>query len=107
MDGIRAVGFDLDGTFMRTRVDYAKLNEADRKVCLEHGIPFDDIDFGDSPKRPRAPIREWLEANGRGDEYGSVSDDIDRAFTECEVECRRLCRSRDPRNRWTSLGRRD
>ncbi len=86
MDGIRAVGFDLDGTFMKTRVDYSKLDTADRRVCLEHGIPFDDIDFGDSPKRPRAPIRAWLEANGRGDEFQSVSDDIDRAFTECECE---------------------
>ena len=57
MNGIKAVGFDLDGTFMRTRVDYAKLNAADRDVCLSHGIPFDEIDFGDSPKRPRAPIR--------------------------------------------------
>lgn len=86
MDGIRAVGFDLDGTFMKTRVDYSKLDSADRRVCLEHGIPFDDIDFGDSPKRPRAPIRAWLEANGRGDEFQNVSDDIDRAFTECECE---------------------
>lgn len=86
MDGIRAVGFDLDGTFMRTRVDYAKLNEADRRVCLEFGIPFDEIDFGDSPKRPRRPIRLWMEAHGRGDEYQEVSDRIDRAFTDCEVE---------------------
>ena len=86
MDGIRAVGFDLDGTFMKTRVDYSKLDSADRRVCLEHGIPFDDIDFGDSPKRPRAPIKEWLEANGRGDEFEKVSGDIDRAFTECECE---------------------
>ncbi len=37
MDGIRAVGFDLDGTFMRTRVDYARLNAADRRVCLAPG----------------------------------------------------------------------
>lgn len=86
MEGIRAVGFDLDGTFMKTRVDYAKLNDADRKVCIAHGIPFDDIDFGDSPKRPRRPIREWLEANGRGDEFPGISDEIDRAFTDCEVE---------------------
>ena len=86
MDGIKAVGFDLDGTFMRTRVDYARLNAADREVCLDHGIPFDDIDFGDSPKRPRAPIRAWLEEHGRGDEFCQVSRDIDTAFTECECE---------------------
>ena len=86
MNGIKAVGFDLDGTFMRTRVDYAKLNAADRDVCLSHGIPFDEIDFGDSPKRPRAPIRRWLEDNGRVDEFRQVSEDIDRAFTKCECE---------------------
>lgn len=86
MDGIKAVGFDLDGTFMKTRVDYVKLNDADRQVCLSFGIPFDDIDFGDSPKRPRAPIRRWLEEHGRGEEYDKVSNAIDRAFTDCECE---------------------
>ncbi len=86
MEGIRAVGFDLDGTFMRTCVDYAKLDGADLQVCLGHGIPFDEIDFGDGPKRLRHPIRLWLEANGRGDEYSAVSKAIDRAFTDCETE---------------------
>ncbi len=86
MEGIKAVGFDLDGTFMRTRVDHAKLDDADRRVCLEHRIPFDEINFGNGPKRPRYPIKLWLEANGRGNEYPAVSRAIDRAFTDCETE---------------------
>lgn len=86
IEGIKAVGFDLDGTFMRTRVDYAKLNNGDRLVLERHGIPFDDIDFGPSLKRPRHPIKEWLEAHGRGDEFPAIEREIDIVFTECECE---------------------
>lgn len=86
MDGIRAVGFDLDGTFMRTRVDYAKLNAADRRICVAHGIPFDEIDFGSSPKRPRRPIEEWLASHGRGSEAAQLFAEMDREFTRCECE---------------------
>ena len=86
MNGIRAVGFDLDGTFMNTRVDYVRLNSTDRTVCISHGVPFDEIDFGDSPKRLREPIRRWMEDNGRGSEYPELSREIDDALTECECE---------------------
>ncbi len=84
--GIKAVGFDLDGTFMRTRVDYEKLNNGDRLVLERHGIPFGEIDFGPSPKRPRYPIKEWLEDHGRGDEFPEIEKEIDAVFTECECE---------------------
>jgi len=83
---IKAVGFDLDGTFLKTHVDYSKLNGADLRVLESHGIPWQDIDFGDSPKRPRAPVREWLEANGRGSEFPAISEEIDEAFTAIELE---------------------
>lgn len=83
---IRAVGFDMDGTFMRTHVDYAKLNDCDRRVLERHGIPFDEIDFGDSPKRPRYPIRKWLEGHGRGDEFPAIDREIDELCTMCECE---------------------
>jgi len=86
IEGIKAVGFDLDGTFMKTHVDYARLSVADKVVLESRGIPFDEVYAGDYIKRPRYPIREWLEAHGRGDEFQSVSDEIDRAFAEIEVE---------------------
>ena len=86
IEGIKAVGFDLDGTFMKTHVDYARLSVADKVVLESRGIPFDEVYAGDYIKRPRYPIREWLEAHGRGDEFQSVGDEIDRAFAEIEVE---------------------
>ena len=82
----KAVGFDMDGTFMRTHVDYEKLGRSDIDVMERHGIPFDEIDFGDSIKRPRYPIREWLEAHGRGGEFPSIDREIDELCTERECE---------------------
>ncbi len=86
MKGIKAVGFDLDGTFMKTRVDYVSLASADRKVVEAHRVPFDEVYSGDYVKRPRYPIRDWLESHGRGDEFESISDEIDRAFAAIEME---------------------
>lgn len=82
----KAVGFDMDGTFMSTRVDYEKLNSTDLRVLDARGIPASEIDFGDSPKRLRAPIMEWLVAHGREGEFDSLNKEIDARLTECECE---------------------
>ncbi len=86
MEGIKAVGFDLDGTFLKTHVDYAKLGEADRKVLEAHDVPFDEVYCETYIKRPRYPILRWLEAHGRQDEFQSISKEIDVAFTKVEIE---------------------
>jgi phosphoglycolate phosphatase len=86
MAGFRAVGFDLDGTFLSTHVDYSRLNSADLDVLRAHGIDPDSIDFGGAIKRPRAPILEWLKANGREGEFQGICDEMDAIFTEIETE---------------------
>ena len=86
MEGVKAVGFDLDGTFLKTHVDYVKLGEADKKVLEAHGVPFDDVYRETFIKRPRWPIKDWLAAHGREDEFLAISEEIDRAFTEVEIE---------------------
>lgn len=87
MKTIRAVGFDLDGTFLRTHVDYAGLDNADLAVLGEHGIPADEV-FGPDPpaKRRRAPVSEWLRAHGRSDEEEGIFDEIDRRLTFYETQ---------------------
>lgn len=82
----KAVGFDMDGTFLRTHVDYDRLNNVDREVLARHGVPFDEIDFEGRAKRLRTPIRRWLEANGRGSEWEGINSEIDDLATECECE---------------------
>lgn len=84
-EGIKAVGFDLDGTFLNTHVDYSRIDRADREACLRHNIPFDDLEFP-TVKRQRAPIRSWLEANGRIDEFDALCKEIDDELTASELE---------------------
>jgi phosphoglycolate phosphatase len=84
-EGIRAVGFDLDNTFLRTHVDYGRIDRADRDACIRHGIPFDDIEFK-TIKRQRAPIREWLSVHGRYDEFDALCKEIDEELTAIELE---------------------
>jgi phosphoglycolate phosphatase len=86
IEGIKAVGFDLDGTFLKTHVDYSKLRDADREVLAARGIPFDEVYRETFIKRPRYPVLRWLEAHGREDEFQAVSDEIDAAFTRVEIE---------------------
>lgn len=84
-ENIKAVGFDLDGTFLNTHVDYGRINRADRDACLRYGIPFDDLEFP-TIKRQRAPIKAWLDANGRSAEYEPLIREIDTELTATELE---------------------
>ena len=67
-EDIKAVGFDLDGTFLNTHVDYKRIDRADKDACLRHNIPFDELVFT-TIKRTRAPIKKWLIDHGREDEF--------------------------------------
>ena len=82
----KAVGFDLDGTFLKTHVDYEKLNNVDKVIMEKHGVPFSLVGFEAQTKRPRYPLRNWLEANGRGDEYPAINREIDDVCTQVETE---------------------
>jgi len=104
---IKAIGFDLDGTFLKTHVDYYTLGLSDKVVCEKHGIPFSSLEFT-TAKRMRKPIRDWLIANGRSDEIPGIDREIDDLLTSVElqfvdeaepfpgsVECLDVIRSRD------------
>ena len=41
--GIKAVGFDLDGTLIKTRVDYDAIRVADLDILRANNIPYEEI----------------------------------------------------------------
>ena len=84
-EDIKAVGFDLDGTFLNTHVDYKRIDRADKDACLRQNIPFDELVFT-TIKRTRAPIKKWLIDHGRGDEFEQVTKEIDAELTATELE---------------------
>jgi phosphoglycolate phosphatase len=76
----------MDGTFLKTHVDYSELGAVDRGILESRGIPFDEVYTREFIKRPRWPIKDWLESHGRGDEFDAVSGEIDAAMTAVEKE---------------------
>jgi phosphoglycolate phosphatase len=84
-EGIKAVGFDLDGTFLNTHVDYQAVDLADKDACRRHGIPFDELEFT-TVKRLRQPIRDWLISHGRENEIPIIEKEIDSELTRIELE---------------------
>jgi phosphoglycolate phosphatase-like HAD superfamily hydrolase len=85
--GIKAIGFDLDGTLIKTHVDYDALRVADIEVFKAHGIPYEEI-YGamDHTERLRKPLKAWLEANDEGDRFQDISDEIDALYTSIEMK---------------------
>ena len=84
-ENIKAVGFDLDGTFLNTHVDYKAIDMADKDACKGHGIPFDELVFT-TKKRLRQPIRDWLISHGREHDIPEVEKEIDSTLTSIELE---------------------
>lgn len=86
ISGIRAVGFDLDGTFLKTHVDYKKLNCVDAIIMKKYGIMPSLIGCKDQMRIPRYMIRNWLKINGRINEFDTINREIDDTCTLVEKE---------------------
>ncbi|MGI5964534.1 MAG: HAD family hydrolase [Candidatus Methanomethylophilaceae archaeon] len=82
--GIKAVGFDMDGTFMNTHVDYPKLSRVIPEVMEEEGIPMNDLRETDSEKMG-IPFG-WVYDAGRWDEIDIILGKIGDRRTEIEKE---------------------
>lgn len=81
---IKAVGFDMDGTVMDTKVDYQKLGRIVLDEFISLGIPQDVIDL-DVKANSMDNGLKWLAENSPGDLEGFDKRVGDRA-TEVELE---------------------
>jgi len=84
-EGIKAIGFDLDGTYLNTHVDYGAIDMADKDACKRHDIPFEELEFT-TIKRRRQPIRDWLISHEREEEIPAIEIEIDAELTRIELE---------------------
>ena len=81
---IKAVGFDMDGTFMNTRVDYPRLSRVIPDVMEEEGIPM-TARSGTDTRNMGIPFR-WVYDAGRWDEIDIILKKIGDRRTEIEKE---------------------
>lgn len=84
-NGIRAVGFDMDGTFMHTLVDYPKLERVVLDEFESLGVPVRDLPQG-GYKFTLDDGRRWLAEHGMGDRIPGLNERIGARATEIEME---------------------
>lgn len=81
---IRAVGFDMDGTFMNTRVDYPRLRNVLYDVMKEEGISTNDPMWNHDKLLITVPIHEWIYKAGRWDDVDRIIQEINDRTTAIE-----------------------
>ena len=83
---IKAVGFDMDGTFMNTRVDYPRLHNVVAEVMEEEGIPIGKHDWKGDERLMKVPVYQWIYDAGRWDDSEYIIQKINRKSTEIEKQ---------------------
>ncbi len=81
----KAVGFDMDGTFMNSDVDYAALANLVFDEMVSIGVPEAAIDREEGSKFNIDSGVRWLEEHGRGNDVYQVSENISKRAREIEM----------------------
>jgi len=82
----KAVGFDMDGTFMHTKIDYVKLANAVYDELIDAGVPKYAIVRTEGTVVELESGVDWLRRNGRGDVASSLHKRIAGRSTQIEME---------------------
>lgn len=82
----KAVAFDMDGTFMRTKVDYVKLANVIFDELVVMGVPESAIIRSQGTKFELDSGMNWLRDNGRAEDVYKVYDRVSDRSTIIEME---------------------
>ncbi|MDR1955109.1 MAG: HAD family hydrolase [Candidatus Methanoplasma sp.] len=82
----KAVGFDMDGTFMKTKIDYTKLANAVYDELIETGVPDSAIVRTNGARRELESGLNWLNRNGREGDALRVYERVSGRSTTIEME---------------------
>ena len=82
---IKAVGFDMDGTFMRTKVDYVRLSECTLEEFVSRGVPR-EMFSGVHYKLDLDEGYRWLTEHGLTASKEEIKKAIADRATEIEIE---------------------
>ena len=82
----KAVGFDMDGTFMKTKIDFVKLANVVFDELIEMGVPESAILRTDGARGELESGVNWLIENGRDREAHSLYRRVSNRSTIVEME---------------------
>jgi phosphoglycolate phosphatase-like HAD superfamily hydrolase len=82
----KAVVFDMDGTFMDTKVNYTKLANVVFDEMRSIGVPENAIDRSNGSRSELSSGMEWMKANDMSEELDSIGKRISKRATDVELE---------------------
>ena len=82
----KAVGFDMDGTFMKTKIDFVKLANVVFDELIETGVPESAIVRTRGARGELESGVDWLIENGREREAHSLFNRVSKRSTVVEME---------------------
>ncbi|MDR0309226.1 MAG: HAD family hydrolase [Candidatus Methanoplasma sp.] len=88
----KAIGFDMDGTFMDTTIDYVKLYNVVFDELIETGVPESAIIRSQGARGELESGMDWLIENGREKDAYSIHRRISDRSTRVEMEFAEMSR---------------
>jgi phosphoglycolate phosphatase len=92
ISGYKAVGFDMDGTLLNTKVDMKKMADLVFDEMVRSGVPEDEIDRDGGFKFNLDSGMDYLVRTGRADEIYEINRRISKAARDVEMENVRMAR---------------
>jgi len=92
ISGYKAVGFDMDGTLLNTKIDYVKMTNLIFDEMVRVGVPEEAIDRTGGMKLNLETGIGFLAKNGRMDEIYDIQVRIQERAKEIELENADLAR---------------
>ena len=92
-DGLKAVIFDMDGTLIRTTIDFRKMNQGIAETLLKHGLPRDILDPDGKVNESIVRAYSYFKIHSQDGWAEALERDLNRV--SLEVEMSRVGESRE------------
>jgi HAD superfamily hydrolase (TIGR01549 family) len=92
-NGLKAVIFDMDGTLIRTTIDFRKMNQGIAETLLEHGLPRDILDPSGKVNESIVRAYSYFKIHSQAGWAEALEKDLNQV--SLEVEMARVDESRE------------
>ena len=92
-NGLKAVIFDMDGTLIRTTIDFHKMNQGVAETLLQHGLPRDILDPSGKVNESIVRAYSYFKVHSHEGWADALEKDLNRV--SLEVEMARVNESRE------------